>query len=176
MSTLRTPISADDHLQGNLHAAVPVVEYGDYQCPYCGDAYPVVKELVRRHGQHIAVVFRNFPLTDAHPQAFNAALVAEFAAAQGQFWPVHDALYENQAALGPALYGQILQSLGKTPEDFQRAVDAGTYEARIRRDMESGLRSGVNGTPCFFINGQRFDPVGGFDSLLDAVGQLLART
>ena len=132
--------------------------------------------MTRRYGDKIALAFRHFPLVEAHPQAFNAAVVAEYAASLGQFWAAHDALYENQAALGPALYGQILQSLGKTPEDFQRAVDAGTYEARIRRDMESGLRSGVNGTPCFFINGQRFDPVGGFDSLLDAVGQLLART
>lgn len=176
MSTLRTPISAEDHLQGDPHAAVQVVEYGDYQCPYCADAYVVVKELAQRYGRRVAVVFRNFPLTDAHPEAFNAALVAEFGADQGQFWPVHDALYENQGALGPGLYGQIVQSLGSTPADFQRAVDTGEYEARIRRDMESGLRSGVNGTPCFFVNGQRFDPVGGFESLLDVVQELLARS
>ena len=113
---------------------------------------------------------------EAHPEAFNAAIVAEFAASLGQFWPAHDALYENQDALGPELYGQIVASLGQSAEQFQTAVDAGELAARVRQDMESGLRSGVNGTPCFFINGQRFDPRGGFESLLDAVGQLVERT
>ncbi|CAM5788943.1 DsbA family protein [Ottowia pentelensis] len=175
MSTLRYPIVADDHLLGNARAAVQLVEYGDYQCPYCGEAHLVVKELARRYGQQIAVVFRNFPLTDAHPEALNAALVAEFAGTQGQFWAAHDALYENQDQLGPELYGQIVASLGTTADDFQQAIDSGALEQRIRHDIDTGLRSGVNGTPCFFINGQRAD-LSSFDSLLDIVGQRVART
>ena len=173
---LKPPLSANDHIVGNAKAAIQVVEYGDYQCPYCGDAYPVTKELVRRYGDKIAFAFRNFPLVGAHPEAFNAAIVAEFAGSLGQFWPAHDALYENQDALGPELYGQIVAWLGQSAEQFQAAVYAGELEARVRQDMESGLRSGVNGTPCFFINGQRFDLLGGFESLLDAVGQLVERT
>jgi protein-disulfide isomerase len=176
MSDLHPAVSSRDHISGDTNAPIVLVEYGDYQCPYCGDAYPVTQELVRRYGDKIAFAFRNFPLVEAHPEAFNAAIVAEFAASLGQFWPAHDALYENQDALGPELYGQIVASLGQSAEQFQAAVDAGELEARVRQDMESGLRSGVNGTPCFFINGQRFDPRGGFESLLDAVGQLVERT
>ena len=176
MSTLRNPISADDHLLGSPKAAIQLVEYGDYQCPYCGEAYPVVKELARRYGDRLAIVFRHFPLTEAHPEAFNAALVAEFAGSLGQFWAAHDALYENQDRLGPELYGEIVASLGQSAEQFQRAVDSGAFETRIRHQMEGGLRSGVNGTPCFFISGQRHDLTGSFDTLLDVVGQLVERT
>ena len=96
--SLKPPLSANDHTVGNAKAAIQVVEYGDYQCPYCGDAYPVTQELVRRYGDKIAFAFRNFPLGEAHPEAFNAAIVAEFAASLGHFWPAHDALYENQDA------------------------------------------------------------------------------
>ena len=130
--------------------------------------------MTRRYGDKIALAFRHFPLVEAHPQAFNAAVVAEYAASLGQFWAAHDALYDNQAQLGPELYGQLIASLGQSAEQFQRAVNTGEFEARIRRDMESGLRSGVNGTPCFFINGQRAD-LTSFDSLLDIVGQRVAQ-
>ena len=176
MSGLRIPVNDTDHIEGGPDAAVTVVEYGDYQCPYCGEAYPVVKELARRYGDRLAIVFRHFPLTEAHPEAFNAALVAEFAGSLGQFWAAHDALYENQDRLGPELYGEIVASLGQSAEQFQRAVDSGAFETRIRHQMEGGLRSGVNGTPCFFINGQRHDLTGSFDTLLDVVGQLVERT
>ncbi len=176
MSTLRNPVDADDHVLGGAKAAIELVEYGDYQCPYCAEAYPVVKEIERRYGDQIAIVFRHFPLTEAHPEAFNAAVVAEFAGSLGQFWAAHDALYENQDQLGPGLYGQIVASLGQNAEQFERAVSSGAFEQRIRRDMEGGLRSGVNGTPCFFINGQRHDIAGSFDSLVEVVGQLLEQT
>ena len=176
MSTLRNPVNAGDHLLGNPAAPIQLVEYGDYQCPYCAQAYPVVKELARRHGDQLAIVFRHFPLTEAHPEAFNAAVVAEFAGSLGQFWAAHDALYDNQDQLGAALYGEIVASLNQNAQQFQQAVERGTFEQRIRHDMEGGLRSGVNGTPCFFLNGQRYDVAGSFDSLLDVVGQLVART
>ena len=175
MSTLRSPITSDDHLLGNAHAKVQLVEYGDYQCPYCGEAFPVVQELARRYGQQIAIVFRHFPLTEAHPEAFNAAVVAEFAGSLGKFWQVHDTLYEHQNQLGPELYGRIVASLGQDAADFERAVASGAFEKRIRHDMETGLRSGVNGTPCFFIDGQRAD-LTRFDELLELVGQQVART
>lgn len=173
MSHLRTPLGADDHVLGNAGAAVQVVEYGDYQCPYCAEAYPVVRALAARHGRALAVAFRNFPMTDAHPEAYNAAVVAEFAGQHGQFWAAHDALYDNQDQLGPELYASLVQSLGLEVEALQAAFDSGRFDARIRRDLDGGLRSGVNGTPCFFVNGQRLDVQGDFRALDDVVGQLL---
>ena len=175
MSHLRNPVSANDHQQGAAHPVVQIVEYGDYQCPYCGDAYPTVKALTQRHGDRVSVVFRNFPLVEAHPEARNAAVVAEFAATHGQFWAAHDALYDNQNALGPELYAGIARALGLDVAELQRAFDQGTYDARIQQDLEGGIRSGVNGTPCFFINGERYDVTGGFNTLADVVESLLAR-
>ena len=176
MSHLRSPLSTDDHVLGSPTAAVQLVEYGDYQCPYCAEAYPVVAALVQRYGDALAIAFRNFPLTEAHPEAYSAAVVAEFAGQHGQFWAAHDALYENQAWLGPDLYARITQSLGLDVAALQRAIDSGSFDARIRRDMNSGLRSGVNGTPCFFVNGERLDVQGDFRSLNEVVAQLLPGT
>ena len=173
MSTLRNPISADDHLLGNPRAAIQLVEYGDYQCPYCGEAYPVVKELARRHGDRLAIVFRHFPLTEAHPEAFNAALVAEFAGSLGQYWVAHDALYENQGQLGEAFYAELMRSLGLDVAGLQRAFDSGEFNERIQADIDGGLRSGVNGTPGLFINGQAYYVRQSFAELAEPIAELL---
>ena len=157
MAHLNPPAGAQDHAEGSADAPVTLVEYGDYQCPYCGNAYPIVKRMQKLMGAKMRFVFRNFPLAEMHPFAMAAAEVAEAAALQGKFWQMHDRLYENQDALDPAgLKSHVLHlhlDLGK----IEDAVRDGTVVARIKADFNGGVRSGVNGTPSFFINGQRFD-------------------
>ena len=169
MSGLRIPVNDKDHIEGGPDAAVTVVEYGDYQCPYCGDAYGIVKQVQQRFGSRMRLVFRNFPLTEIHPQAMAAAVLAEYAATHGKFWQAHDALYEHQQQLGGELYLAIARKLGLPEDGLREALESGEYAARIQDDMDGGIRSGVNGTPTFFINGVRFEPRRGFEELFDAV-------
>lgn len=171
--SLRIPVAGNDHVQGSLDAAVVLVEYGDYQCPYCGQAAPLVKRLRQRFGNDLCLVFRNFPLTEVHPQALPAAVVAEHAARSGRFWEAHDVLYANQASLGEALYRRIAQALGLSWPELVQAMEDGPELARVQSDLEGGIRSGVNGTPTFFINGSRFEPASGFDELFDAIGAIV---
>lgn len=174
MSHLKIPVNSHDHSQGAAAAKVTLVEYGDYQCPYCGAACPLVKRLQCLLGDELQLVFRNFPLAEMHPQALAAAMTAEFAATHGQFWQAHDALYENQARLGPKFYEYLLGRLGLSVQDFQAALQAGTYVEQIRADFNGGVRSGVNGTPTFFINGQRYDGPLEFDALAEALNGAVA--
>lgn len=153
MSHLRIPVSDQDHSIGPVDAAVALVEYGDYQCPYCGEAFPVVKELLKEYDGKIRFVFRNFPIAEIHPEAVDAAFVAEFASDHGEFWQAHDLLYENQTELGPQLYQRICDALGLSAAELEKAAKENKYTARITADEEGGIRSGVNGTPTFFING-----------------------
>lgn len=169
MSMLKIEVTANDHSQGEPDAAVTLVEYGDYQCPACGDAYPVVKQLQQRFGRDLRFVFRNFPLVEAHPQAQAAAETAEFAGAQGFFWQAHDALFENQQALSRPLYDELVEELGLSAAELRQAFDDGRYRPRVRADFSGGVRSGVNGTPSFFINGRRHDADYDFDSLSEAI-------
>lgn len=171
--SLRIPVSGSDHAQGRLDAAVVLVEYGDYQCPYCGQAAQLVKRLQQRFGADLCLVFRNFPLTEIHPQAMPAAVVAEHAARGGRFWEAHDVLYANQPSLGEALYRRIAQTLGLAWPALLQAMEDGPELARVQADFEGGVRSGVNGTPTFFLNGSRFEPVSGFDELFDAIGAIV---
>lgn len=172
--SLRIPTGKDDHIQGDLGAPAVLVEYGDYQCPYCGQAAPLVAQLVREFGAGLCLVFRNFPLSNVHPEAVNAAITAEFAGSHGRFWEAHDLLYANQRQLGPALYAEIAEKLGLPAAELQQALDGDAFTGRIEADFEGGVRSGVNGTPCFFINGQRFQPVSSFDELFDSIRQIIA--
>lgn len=156
MATLRIPISEKDHIQGPDNAPVTLVEYGDYQCPYCGMAFPVLKRLQHRLGDNLRFVFRNFPIIQSHPLAEAAAEAAEFAGAQGKFWEMHDRIYEEQRRLGGPLFLELIQELQLPLESFEQALKEGTYRTRIKEDLMGGVRSGVNGTPSFFINGEKF--------------------
>jgi protein-disulfide isomerase len=169
MSTLQIPVTSADHIQGDPNAAVILVEYGDYQCPYCGEAYPIVKEVQDHFGEKLGLVFRNFPLTRTHPEAESAAETAEFAGTHGQFWEMHDALYENQNALGPEFYLAAAQSFGLPGAELSEALRQHAFKAKIRGDFRGGLKSGVNGTPSFFINGTRHDGAFDFESLVAAI-------
>jgi len=167
---LAIPVSDErDHIQGPQSAAVTLVEYGDYECSYCGEAHPVLKELMKQFADQMRLVFRNFPLTQIHPHAQNAAESAEAASVQGRFWQMHDMLYERQDALEDENLVSYATELGLDLDRFQMDLAQDLHAERIREDFMSGVRSGVNGTPSFFINGHRHD--GGYDlqSLSDAI-------
>jgi protein-disulfide isomerase len=154
---LTPPVSAQDHAAGPEEAPLTLVEYGDYECPYCGMAHPIVKAIQRDLGSNLRFVFRNFPLAEVHPHARHAAQVAEAAGAQGKFWEMHDIIFEHQNALEDADLIGYARSLGLDADRVARELEEGTYAKRVRDDFRSGMRSGVNGTPTFFINGQRYD-------------------
>jgi protein-disulfide isomerase len=166
---LSIPVSDSDHVEGAADAAVTLVQYGDFECPYCGQAYPIVKEIQSRVGSRLRFVFRNFPLVQSHPHAERAAEAAEAAAAQGKFWEMHDLLYQNQRALKDADLVRYAQELGLDADRLRSDLLQEKYRERVRQDFMSGVRSGVNGTPTFFINGVRHD--GAYDSatLSDAI-------
>jgi protein-disulfide isomerase len=174
MATLKIPISDQDHIQGNVKAACTLVEYGDYECPNCGAAYPLVKQIQQHFGPRIQFVFRNFPMTRMHPNAQTAAEVAEFAAIKGQFWKMHDLLYENQHQLGEALYAKLAATLKFDTAELQKALAEKTFSSRVSADFSGGVRSGVNGTPTFYINSQRYDAPMDYDSMVGAIETALA--
>src|SRR4029077_7325481 len=154
---LTPPVSERDHGTGPESAPVTLVEYGDYECPYCGMAYPIVKRAQQDLGDRLRFVFRNFPLAESHPHARLAAEAAEAAGAQGKFWEMHDMLYEHQDALEAQDLMGYAKSLGLDVPKFAHGVEAGTYTKRGRDDFRNGVRSGVNGTPTFFVNGSRYE-------------------
>jgi protein-disulfide isomerase len=155
-AALTMPVSEGrDHVEGPADAVVTLVEYGDYECPYSGAAYPIVKELQSRMGSRLRFVFRNFPITPAHPHAEQAAEAAEAAAAQGKFWEMHDVLYENQRHLRDQDLLAYAERLGLDAERFDKELAEHVHAGRVQEDYMSGLQSGVNGTPTFYINGER---------------------
>jgi protein-disulfide isomerase len=169
MTRLTSPVSDRDHAQGEESAPVTLVEYGDYECPACGAAYPVVKELQARLQDGVRFVFRNFPLSQIHPHAEHAAEAAEAAGEQGKFWEMHDCLFEHQRQLDDEHLTRYADELSLDTPKLLRELAEGTHKARVREDFLSGMRSGVNGTPTFFINGERHDDSYEFDVLLKAI-------
>jgi protein-disulfide isomerase len=174
LTKLRTPVGPQDHMQGDPDAPITLVEYGDYECPHCGRAYPIVKRVQQHFGKRLRFVFRNFPLTQAHPHAEFAAEAAEYAASQGKFWEMHDLLFENQDRLGSELYAELATELGLDPDALTSSLDAGKFTDRVRADFMSGVRSGVNGTPTFFINEERHDGPFDYPALVGAINSVLA--
>ena len=166
---LTPPVADRDHVQGSRHAKVTLVEYGDYQCPFCLEAYPIVKQLQETVGDRMRFAFRNFPLTNAHPNAQHAAEAAESAASQGKFWEMHDYLYEHQARLEDADLIAYAHKLHLDPARFTRDLESHAFAPKVREDFLSGVKSGVNGTPSFFINGFRHDGPWDFEALTAAV-------
>jgi protein-disulfide isomerase len=173
MATLKPPVTPEDHSQGLENAAATLVEYGDYECPHCGRAYPVVKRVQRHFGKELRFVFRNFPLSELHPQAESAAETAEFAGVHGKFWEMHDGLFESQKRLGGPIYLELARDLSLSGEDLRQALKEGKYTDRVRADFSGGVRSGVNGTPTFFVNGKRHDGPFDYESLVLAIEQAI---
>jgi protein-disulfide isomerase len=157
MATLRIPPSSHDHAKGPASAAVTLVEYGDYQCPYCGQAYWVLQDIEASFRNDLRFVFRHFPLTEVHPFAMLAAEAAEAAGARGKFWDMHAALYQNQDALDLDSVLAYGAALDLDAESMRADIESHRHVPKIQDDFMGGVRSGVNGTPCFFINGVRHD-------------------
>jgi protein-disulfide isomerase len=167
---LTLPVSEDrDHIQGAAEAPATLLEYGDYECPFCGAAYPIVKEVQSRLGDRLRFVFRNFPITTSHPHAELAAEAAEAADAQRKFWEMHDLLYESQQHLEAADLHRYAEQLGLDVGRFDNELARHVHAERVREDFMSGVRSGVNGTPTFYLNGVRHDGDYELETLLAAL-------
>jgi len=169
MATLKVPVTPEDHIHGDPDAELTLLEYGDYECPHCGRAHGIVKQVQKHFGRRLRFVFRNFPLAQIHPHAQTAAEAAEFAGAHGLFWEMHDLIFENQDRLGLPLLFALTEELGLDPQELRDALTAGKFVPRVRRDFLSGVRSGVNGTPTFFINERRHDGPWEFENLMTAL-------
>jgi protein-disulfide isomerase len=157
MSTLRIPVSEKDHTTGNVNAEKTLVEYGDYQCPHCGAAHPFIKKLLKEFKGEFRFVFRNFPLQESHPMAMMAAMAVEAAARQDKFWEMHDIIFEHQQSLDPNSILGFAAKLKLNEEQFEKDIRDKELMQRVEDDFESGLRSGVNGTPTFYLDGKKVD-------------------
>jgi protein-disulfide isomerase len=169
MSRLRVPVGADDHVQGPRDAAVTLVEYGDFECPFCGEAYLELKSLSQQLGDRMRLVFRHYPVVQLHPHALQAAEAAEAAGGQERFWGMHDLLFENQGALDHRSLLGYATELELDLDRFRDDLDEHRFQDRIRRDVLTGARSGVHGTPTIFINGHRHEGAATAEALLQAI-------
>jgi protein-disulfide isomerase len=178
MTTLKVPVTPRDHIRGPADAPATLVEYGDYQCPHCGAAYPIVEQVREHFGDALRFVFRHFPMTQVHPMAETAAESAEFAGAHRRFWEMHDGLFENQDALDDAglalpMIFTLAEATGLSTVGLRAALERGDYADDVRAHFLGGIRSGVNGTPTFFINGRRHDGTWAFDDLVAGIESVM---
>jgi protein-disulfide isomerase len=163
------PVAQDrDHVRGSANAPVTLVQYGDYECPYSGAAFPIIKDIQSRMNDGLRFVFRNFPI-DSHPHAQRAAEAAEAADSQDKFWEMHDLLYENQRRLRDEDLRGYAENLGLDVELIAKELDEHLHATRVHDDFLSGVRSGVNGTPTFYINGVKHDGAYDMETLLPAL-------
>jgi protein-disulfide isomerase len=156
MAALAIPLSAHDHVRGRVDATLTLVEYGDFQCPHCAGVFPMVLEIADELGESLAFAFRHFPLPEIHPLAQRAAEAAEAAASQGRFWQMANALYENQERLDEDRLTTCARRANLDVKQFKKEMKSGIHAPRVRADYLGGVRSGVKGTPTFFINGQLY--------------------
>jgi protein-disulfide isomerase len=170
---LTVPVKGRDHIQGSLDAAIKLLEYGDFECSFCGEAHPYVKAVQERLRDDVCVAFRHFPLTNVHPHAERAAEAAEAAGAQGKFWEMHDMLFENQDALEDDDLLRYVGEIGLDVPRFVAELDSGIHTARVRENFKDGVRAGVNGTPTFFVNGERFDDPRGYAALPEVLSDMV---
>lgn len=154
---LRPPVSDKDHFEGNPEAVIELVEYGDYQCPHCGKAYFIVKRMQEQLGDKLKFIFRNFPLAKIHPEAVMAAVATEAAALQGKYWEMHDIIFENQEYLDRESLLEYAAELDLDVATFDKDLSRPELTEKVEADFESGIRSGVNATPTFFINGEKYN-------------------
>lgn len=169
MSKLTIQPNNEDHIQGKDKSSITLVEYGDFQCPYCKEAYPIVKEIQRIKGYVLRFVFRNFPLSEIHSYALHAAYAAEAAGKQNKFWEMHDILFENQENLKDSDLRLYSEKLSLDMDQFIKDMNSDEVAKKVQTDIMGGIKSGVNGTPTFFINNIRFDGPSELDSLLEAI-------
>jgi protein-disulfide isomerase len=170
---LAVPVAASDHAVGGPHAAVTIVEYGDFECPNCRQAAPAVKLILGHFKGRVQLVWRHFPLEGVHPHALHAALASEAAAAQGKFWPMHDLLFANQSHLKLQQLRGYAERLELDMARYDAEMNEDFYLQRVREQIEGGERSGARGTPTFFVNGALQDVSFGLQALRERVGRLL---
>lgn len=170
MSKLKIPVGPRDQLSGKPTATITLVEYGDYQCPHCEHAYPLLKKLTKQFSNELRFVFRNFPLQESHPAAMISAQAAEAAGLQNKFWEMHDMIYEHQDELDENNLLRFAEVLKLDIQKFKKDSNSKDVLTKVENDFEGGIRSGVNGTPTFFINQNRADSYdGSYESLAEAV-------
>lgn len=155
--SLHPEVNKKDHIKGDSNANLEIVEFGDFQCGHCGAAHPVVEKIIKEFGNQVSFVFRNFPLSEMHKNAREAAKAAEAAAIQGKYWEMHNRIFENQEYLQSNDFIAHAEKLGLDIEKFKNDMELTSIAEKIDDDFESGIRSGVNGTPSFFVNGNKFD-------------------
>lgn len=166
MAKLKVPVGKGDHIQGDLNAPVMLVEYGDFECPNCGEAYPICKRIQEELSGKICFVFRHFPLKELHSHAFSAACSAEAAGKQKKFWEMHDMLFENQEELHDEDLLGYASKLDLNMNKFMKDMKSAGVAKKVHDDFMGGVRSGVNGTPTFYINGVRYDDSYNYDTLI----------
>jgi protein-disulfide isomerase len=172
MANLKPPVNELDHIKGIPGASAQLVEYGDFQCPHCGAAHPIIKEVEKHFGDKLCFIFRHFPLSESHPFAQAAAVASEAASNQGKFWEMHDMIYENQENLSPATLLLIAGTLKLNMKVFQHDIQDQQL-LKVESNFESGILSGVNGTPSFYINGfQHYGPYE-YHALINAINYAL---
>lgn len=176
MATLKVPVTASDHVIGAISAPVTLVEYGDYQCPHCAAAQLSVKQILLRYVGRVRLVFRHFPLTEVHPMAGVAAETAEFAGGYGKFWEMHDSIFANQSRLSIGTLESLAIALELSPVALREALASGIHARKVQADFMGGVRSGVNGTPTFFVNGIRHDGSYSVPDLTYSVDNAMATT
>ena len=169
MKRLSMPLTARDHIQGPHDATVELVEYGDYECPHCKAAYHVVKLIRAEFDTNLRFAYRHFPLIEIHPLAEPAAEAAEAAGAQGKFWQMHSMLFQYSPRLEPAELLAIAAEIDLDTKRFRDDLATRRHVPRVREDIESGVTSGVHGTPTFFVNGVQYQGGYDFESLRDAL-------
>ena len=169
MAKLTPPVNKNDHVQGPPDAVITLVEYGDYQCPHCGAAFPIVKQIQNAFVKNLRLVFRHFPLANVHEYAFPAAIAAEAAGRQGKFWQMHDIIFERQSWLSQNAFLEFAKEIGLKIPTFKTDLQDPTLEQKVEEDFESGVRSGVNGTPSFFINGHKHNGPFDYNTLFWAI-------
>jgi protein-disulfide isomerase len=157
--TLSVAVGKSDHARGAQDAPVTLVEYGDYQCPYCADVHSMIQSIAKTMGANLRFVFRHMPLKVMHPYAQYAAEAAEAAGAQGKYWEMHDAIYDHQSDLDLELVHALALTLELDMPRFEADMEARRYRPRVERDFMGAMRSGVAATPTFFINGERYEGI-----------------
>jgi len=173
MAQLKVPLTSFDHIQGDDNATVTLVEYGDYECPHCAAAQPVLEQIQAHFGNRLRLVYRHFPLVEVHPHAGAAAEAAEFAAYHDLFWQMHRAIFANQQRLNVPLLVSLAANLRLSPIDLRDALASERFSGKVREHFIGGVRSGVNGTPTFFVNGLRHDSPYGVATLSSAIDQAI---
>ena len=176
MSNLKVPITPEDNVHGHEKAPITLIEYGDYECPDCKKAHTIVKEIQKKFGDKVRFGFRHFPLQAKHPCALVAAQITEFSETNKSFWEMHDLIFENQERLGMPLLLELTQKLGLPVRELENALENEIYAPKIQKDFVGGIKSSVNRSPTFFINGERYNGNLELDDLTKHIENLLQNT